>query len=321
MFQNYGAKADKEKKVVGMIALRRGTAYYIESRNSKGAAYISTKKDVWHGHANMRMIKEMKTEKLLIVIKGKHKLNIECKCCIQAKICKNIYRNLETVKTFFWNNEAVALELIGSIKPKLKEGKRRLINMSNIHTQKPATKAIVNDRPLYPPRLIKTRILNNPFSDIILRIIVQKSEKVKDNSKTETAAVKDINVLSFGEDAEQDDESAILNIKFSAVEPPGPPNKKRKKDCNSDWESDDENYGAKVDKEKRVVGTIALKRGTAYYVESRNRKGAANLETTKAAEILGLWHMELIRSRKPTLKGGKRYVLPTDDYWRKEPFG
>ncbi|OAD47048.1 Peptidyl-prolyl cis-trans isomerase CWC27 like protein [Eufriesea mexicana] len=33
-----------------------------------------------------------------------------------------------------------------------------------------------NDRPLYPPRLIKTIILNNPFPDIIPRIIVQESE-------------------------------------------------------------------------------------------------------------------------------------------------
>ncbi|OAD57829.1 Peptidyl-prolyl cis-trans isomerase CWC27 like protein [Eufriesea mexicana] len=47
-----------------------------------------------------------------------------------------------------------------------------------------------NNRSLCPPRLIKTIILNNPFSDIILRIIVQESEEVKNSSKTKTAAVK-----------------------------------------------------------------------------------------------------------------------------------
>ncbi|OAD54899.1 Peptidyl-prolyl isomerase cwc27 [Eufriesea mexicana] len=46
-----------------------------------------------------------------------------------------------------------------------------------------------NDRPLYPPRLMETIILNNAFSDIIPRIIVQVSEVVKDSSKTKTAAV------------------------------------------------------------------------------------------------------------------------------------
>ncbi|OAD53890.1 Peptidyl-prolyl cis-trans isomerase CWC27 like protein [Eufriesea mexicana] len=38
-----------------------------------------------------------------------------------------------------------------------------------------------NDRPLYSPKLMKTIILNNPFSDIIPRIIGQESEEVKDN--------------------------------------------------------------------------------------------------------------------------------------------
>ncbi|OAD62543.1 Peptidyl-prolyl cis-trans isomerase CWC27 like protein [Eufriesea mexicana] len=99
----------------------------------------------------------------------------------------------------------------------------------------------LNDRSLYPLRLIKITILNNPFSDIIPRIIIQKNKKIKDNSKTKTAAVKNLNLLSFGGEVKEDEEeSVILNKKFSAVEPPGPPNKKRKKVCNSDWESDDE---------------------------------------------------------------------------------
>ncbi|OAD61845.1 Peptidyl-prolyl cis-trans isomerase CWC27 like protein [Eufriesea mexicana] len=38
-----------------------------------------------------------------------------------------------------------------------------------------------NDRPLYPPRLIKPIILNNAFCDSIPRIIVQESEVVKDS--------------------------------------------------------------------------------------------------------------------------------------------
>ncbi|OAD61976.1 Peptidyl-prolyl isomerase cwc27 [Eufriesea mexicana] len=103
-----------------------------------------------------------------------------------------------------------------------------------------------NDRPLYPPRLIKTIILNNPFSDITPRITVKENEVVTDSSKTKTAA-------------EDDEESAILSNKFSgksksahdhltdpklssqpAVEPPGLANKKRKEDHSSDWESDDE---------------------------------------------------------------------------------
>ncbi|OAD62321.1 Peptidyl-prolyl cis-trans isomerase CWC27 like protein [Eufriesea mexicana] len=102
-----------------------------------------------------------------------------------------------------------------------------------------------NDRPLYSPKLMKTIILNNPFSDIIPRIIGQESEEVKDNvyvkfSKnlelTKAARIiwmwhmeligsikptlkgdeRDFNLLSFSEEAEEDEEAAvILNKKFS----------------------------------------------------------------------------------------------------------
>ncbi|OAD56122.1 Peptidyl-prolyl isomerase cwc27 [Eufriesea mexicana] len=72
-----------------------------------------------------------------------------------------------------------------------------------------------NDRPVYPPRLIKIIILNNPFSDIPPRIIVQESEEVKDSSKTEAAATFQ-SFQSFNEEAEEDEEeSATLNKKFN----------------------------------------------------------------------------------------------------------
>ncbi|OAD60122.1 Peptidyl-prolyl cis-trans isomerase CWC27 like protein [Eufriesea mexicana] len=107
---------------------------------------------------------------------------------------------------------------------------------------------------LYPPRLLKSIILNNPFSNIIPRIIVQESEEVKDSSKTKAAAVRYFNLLSFGEEAEEDkEESVILNKKFRdkgklahdhltdpklssqpAVETPELVNKKRKEDRSSD---------------------------------------------------------------------------------------
>ncbi|OAD56471.1 hypothetical protein WN48_03369 [Eufriesea mexicana] len=58
--------------------------------------------------------------------------------------------------------------------------------------------------------------MNNPFSHIIPRIIVQESEEVKDSSKTKAAAVRDLNLLSFGGEAKEDEEeSVILNKKFT----------------------------------------------------------------------------------------------------------
>ncbi|OAD57492.1 Peptidyl-prolyl cis-trans isomerase CWC27 like protein [Eufriesea mexicana] len=58
-----------------------------------------------------------------------------------------------------------------------------------------------NDKPLYPPRLIKPIILKNPFFDIIPRII---------------GTGKSFNLLSFSKEAEGDEkEYVILNKKFS----------------------------------------------------------------------------------------------------------
>ncbi|OAD46894.1 Peptidyl-prolyl cis-trans isomerase CWC27 like protein, partial [Eufriesea mexicana] len=80
-----------------------------------------------------------------------------------------------------------------------------------------------NDRPLYPPKMRRTEILNNPFSDIIPRIIVQESEEVKDSSKTKAAGVN-------GKSKSARDH--ITDPKLSsqpAVESPAPLKKKGKK--------------------------------------------------------------------------------------------
>ncbi|OAD56897.1 Peptidyl-prolyl cis-trans isomerase CWC27 like protein [Eufriesea mexicana] len=74
-----------------------------------------------------------------------------------------------------------------------------------------------NDRPLYTSRLIKTIILNNPFSDIIPRLIVQ--EEFSPDSIVpcnEKFCYRDFNLLSFGGEAKEDEEeSVILNKKFT----------------------------------------------------------------------------------------------------------
>ncbi|OAD53244.1 Peptidyl-prolyl cis-trans isomerase CWC27 like protein [Eufriesea mexicana] len=74
-----------------------------------------------------------------------------------------------------------------------------------------------NDRPLYLPRLIKTKILNNPFADIISRIIVQETFSHDNISLcNEKFCYRNFNLLSFDEEAEEvEEESAILDKKSS----------------------------------------------------------------------------------------------------------
>ncbi|XP_020281503.1 peptidyl-prolyl cis-trans isomerase CWC27 homolog [Pseudomyrmex gracilis] len=115
-----------------------------------------------------------------------------------------------------------------------------------------------NERPEYPQKILKTEVLNNPFQDIVPRTISKKKED-KESKKDKKTGVKNFKLLSFGEEAEEDEEeSSVLNKQYSGkgksahdclsdpklssetVEPAGPPSKKIKEDRSSDWESDDD---------------------------------------------------------------------------------
>ena len=67
------------------------------------------------------------------------------------------------------------------------------------------------DRPKYPHKIIRTRVLINPFTDIVPRETIQQ-EVVKKKSRPESKmkGTKDFKLLSFGEEAEDDEES--LNV-------------------------------------------------------------------------------------------------------------
>uniref|UniRef100_A0A6M2DCY2 Spliceosome-associated protein CWC27 homolog n=1 Tax=Xenopsylla cheopis TaxID=163159 RepID=A0A6M2DCY2_XENCH len=71
-----------------------------------------------------------------------------------------------------------------------------------------------DDRPMYPQKILKVEILNNPFPDIIPRAIkkdFKEPVKVKEKKK----GVKNFKLLSFGEEAEEDEvESTSANQKY-----------------------------------------------------------------------------------------------------------
>jgi len=65
------------------------------------------------------------------------------------------------------------------------------------------------DRPKYPHRILRTKVLVNPFPDIVPRAAIsQELEKGKKSKpKSKMKATKDYKLLSFGEEAEEDEES------------------------------------------------------------------------------------------------------------------
>ncbi|KAL4235648.1 Peptidyl-prolyl isomerase cwc27 [Mactra antiquata] len=64
------------------------------------------------------------------------------------------------------------------------------------------------ERPLYPNKIIKAQILSNPFDDIIPRVIkkAKKEGDLEKKPKSKSKATKNFKLLSFGEEAEEDEE-------------------------------------------------------------------------------------------------------------------
>ena len=76
-----------------------------------------------------------------------------------------------------------------------------------------------DDRPLHPPKILKTKVLVNPFPDIEPRKAIEMllddedEKKSKKKPKSKMKATKDFKLLSFGEEAEEDEEETLQTVK------------------------------------------------------------------------------------------------------------
>ena len=69
-----------------------------------------------------------------------------------------------------------------------------------------------NERPLYPNKILKARVISNPFTDIVPRETIQRirhdsdeKNSHKKKSKSKMKATKDFSLISFGEEAEEEE--------------------------------------------------------------------------------------------------------------------
>ncbi|XP_022783079.1 peptidyl-prolyl cis-trans isomerase CWC27 homolog [Stylophora pistillata] len=69
-----------------------------------------------------------------------------------------------------------------------------------------------DDRPLFPPKIKKTEVLYNPFDDIVPRQIKEEVQtKPEERKKKKVKGTKNFSLLSFGEEAEED-ESTVASV-------------------------------------------------------------------------------------------------------------
>ena len=68
-----------------------------------------------------------------------------------------------------------------------------------------------NDRPLFPPKIIKATVLDNPFDDIVPREIAKA--KADGDTKPKRKGRKDFNLMSFGEEAQEEEQDLFSKTK------------------------------------------------------------------------------------------------------------
>ncbi|KAL4113914.1 hypothetical protein QTP88_017468 [Uroleucon formosanum] len=69
------------------------------------------------------------------------------------------------------------------------------------------------DKPVYDQKILKTIVLNSPFPDIVPRVEKKNEKNEKLSKKKEVVGVKNFKLLSFGEEAEVDEEELIDVVK------------------------------------------------------------------------------------------------------------
>lgn len=77
-----------------------------------------------------------------------------------------------------------------------------------------------NERPLYPHKITKTVILNNPFDDIVPRKLKKTSKDEAECSASKRSSkkgVKNYGLLSFGEEAEEDEMEATEFVQKTGI--------------------------------------------------------------------------------------------------------
>ncbi|CAD7082273.1 unnamed protein product [Hermetia illucens] len=119
-----------------------------------------------------------------------------------------------------------------------------------------------NERPLYPPKIIKAEILSNPFSDIVPRVLKKEEKKAK--KKVKEKGVKNFGLLSFGEEAEEDEDQTNDFVKKNAGKAKSthdvlddPKLSKETGDLKKRTESDIEKYDKSSEDEENVQETAA----------------------------------------------------------------
>ncbi|KAG5874027.1 hypothetical protein JTB14_032003 [Gonioctena quinquepunctata] len=135
---------------------------------------------------------------------------------------------------------------------------------------------IEDETPVYPHKILKTEVLNNPFPDIEPRI---KISEVKEKKKKEkSSGVKNFKLLSFGEEAEEDEEESTRESKKFVGKGKSTHDVLDDPKLSSKTEISDEEKEEDIDPEEQLE-SIRKKLKTSHNTKSKNKSVAPKSST------------------------------------------
>jgi len=67
-----------------------------------------------------------------------------------------------------------------------------------------------DDKPVKPPKILSVQVVWNPFDDIVVREISKPEKPKEEKPKINAPIVRNFNLLSFGDEAKEDEETEKL---------------------------------------------------------------------------------------------------------------
>lgn len=140
-----------------------------------------------------------------------------------------------------------------------------------------------NERPLYPHKINKVKILNNPFDDLTPRVEFMKSSKSEETAKKpKREGVKNFKLISFGDEAEMDEQEVESFPKDSEKSTKPPAEKEPKKDKKSEPSSSrPKSRGESVKPEPKKIVNEVSEDSDSDYETVKEKERMSELERKK----------------------------------------
>nr|XP_006813547.1 PREDICTED: peptidyl-prolyl cis-trans isomerase CWC27 homolog [Saccoglossus kowalevskii] len=152
-----------------------------------------------------------------------------------------------------------------------------MLKLAEVETDK-------DDRPEEPHKIKSVQILSNPFDDIIPRNLPKKDDKkdAKKSAVSKSKATKNFSLLSFGEEAEEDEEETSEQLRKESRQLKKEMLESKKKKEQKEEKPEVEEEDQSIEDENKVLDDFHKERKKYVEMKKKQSKGSSREEATLA---------------------------------------